>query len=75
MRRWSVSNKVDKPSLDRIDSSLGYIQGNLQLVTIKVNKMKSNFSDAEFMEICRNVSDWEKLQYNCTVGPGLWQQE
>jgi hypothetical protein len=31
------------PSLDRIDSSLGYSKENIQLVLVQVNVMKSNF--------------------------------
>jgi hypothetical protein len=42
-------------SLDRIDSSLGYIPGNVQWVDGKVNLAKRNMSDAEFIEMCKMV--------------------
>jgi deoxycytidylate deaminase len=40
-------------SLDRINSSKGYIEGNVQWVHKTVNKMKSNMEDDEFREWCR----------------------
>lgn len=43
------------PSLDRIDSEIGYIKENLQFVCIKVNIMKSKFTQIEFIELCRIV--------------------
>lgn len=43
-------------SLDRIDSSKGYVPGNVQWVHRDVNKLKKNFSDARFIEICRRVA-------------------
>jgi len=44
-------------SLDRIDSSLGYIEGNIQPVHKVVNNMKSNMTDEEFIE-------WTKIIAN-----------
>jgi len=36
-----------KPSVDRIDSSKGYIQGNICVMSIKANRAKNNLTDAE----------------------------
>lgn len=44
-------------SLDRIDSSRGYEVGNVQWVHKDVNKMKTNFSDEEFIAVCCRVAD------------------
>jgi hypothetical protein len=44
-------------SLDRIDSRLGYIVGNVQWVHVLLNDMKSNLQDDEFIEWCRRVAD------------------
>jgi hypothetical protein len=46
-------------SLDRIDSSLGYVEGNLQWVTSKVNMMKQQYTQQEFIEVCLAVADKE----------------
>lgn len=43
-------------SLDRIDSSIGYIPGNIQWVHKIFNRMKNNHSDARFIELCKIVA-------------------
>ena len=52
--------RTDKPiettaSLDRIDSKLGYIKNNIQLVHKDVNIMKNSFSVDYFVNLCRMV--------------------
>ena len=42
-------------SLDRIDSSKGYIEGNVQWVHKRVNLMKGNMSTENFIEWCNLV--------------------
>lgn len=42
-------------SLDRIDSSKGYIRGNLQWVTKRINWMKGDLSMQEFLELCSKI--------------------
>ena len=46
----------DKASLDRIDSSKGYIKGNLQFVVAPLNSLKGNLDKAEFIELCKRVA-------------------
>jgi len=48
-------NDKNKLSIDRIDSDKGYTKDNIQLVCWMVNQAKSNFSDDEFIEMCKNV--------------------
>lgn len=43
-------------SLDRIDSSLGYVEGNVQWVTSEVNMMKQSYTQQRFIEVCTAVS-------------------
>lgn len=45
-------------SLDRIDSSKGYTLDNIQWVTIKIQKMKNNLSDSEFIQICKQIASY-----------------
>jgi hypothetical protein len=48
------SNK-QTASLDRIDSLKGYIEGNVQWVHKKVNILKNNVKETEFIEWCRKI--------------------
>ncbi len=43
-------------SLDRIDSSQGYKEGNVQWVHKKINRMKGELTDREFIHWCREVA-------------------
>ena len=36
-----------KPSIDRIDSTKGYVKGNIQILSIKANRAKNNLSKEE----------------------------
>lgn len=42
-------------SLDRIDSSKGYVEGNVQWLHKDVNKMKWDLSQEDFIKICKEV--------------------
>jgi hypothetical protein len=53
--KYSATSKVTA-SLDRIDSSKGYVEGNVQWVHKRINIMKNDLSDSEFIEWCRVVS-------------------
>ena len=41
------SRKDDSASIDRIDSSLGYVEGNMQIISWKANRIKSNATEEE----------------------------
>ena len=43
-------------SLDRIDSSKGYIEGNVQWVHKKINDLKSNFDEDTLIKMCNLIS-------------------
>ena len=43
-------------SLDRIDSSKGYVRGNVQLVHKVINMMKSSMSHIDFLKWCSRVT-------------------
>ena len=44
-------NKDSSPSLDRIDSSKGYIKGNVQVISWRANNLKSNGTLEEFLKL------------------------
>ena len=47
-------------SLDRIDSSKGYEVGNVQWVLKKINMMKQDDSQEEFISLCRLVTKYNE---------------
>lgn len=50
-------NLNNNASLDRIDSSVGYVKGNVQWVLSEVNMMKQQYTQERFIEICCAVAD------------------
>ena len=59
----SASNKdvLRTASLDRIDSSKGYVKKNLRWVHKKCNALKMSFSDKELFELVRAVAEYKEL--------------
>lgn len=55
-------------SLDRIDSNLGYIEGNVAWCHKKINCMKSDLSIDKFLDICRTIVDYNKENNENIVG-------
>jgi hypothetical protein len=51
---YKIGNR-DVASIDRIDSSKGYIDGNVQLVGKYVNIAKSDMSMEDFYNMCKEV--------------------
>lgn len=47
-------------SIDRIDSSKGYEEGNVQWVHKDINRMKLDFSSSRFIELCELVAKGSK---------------
>ena len=47
-------------TIDRIDSSKGYVKGNIQLVTWKANCLKQNEDNSDFIEFCKDVAWYNK---------------
>ena len=44
-------------SIDRIDSTKGYVKGNVQLTCTGINRMKCTMTDEQFIEICKCVAE------------------
>ena len=47
-------------TIDRIDSSKGYIEGNIQLITWKANCLKQHLNNNEFIDFCKDVAKYNK---------------
>jgi hypothetical protein len=56
----SLNLKDHTASLDRIYSSKGYIEGNIQWVHRDVNLMKNKFSQDYFLELCDKINNRNK---------------
>lgn len=54
-RKHKKTNRVTA-SLDRIDSSKGYIEGNVQWVHKHINVMKNEYPQKYFVEMCKLVA-------------------
>lgn len=48
-------------SLDRKDSSKGYVAGNLQWVHKDINGAKMKLTNEQFIELCCAVADWHRF--------------
>lgn len=57
---WDISAmnvQKNTASLDRIDSKIGYIEGNVQWVHKMVNMCKQHYTQEEFLEMCVSIAD------------------
>jgi hypothetical protein len=54
-------------SLDRIDSSKGYIKGNIQFVHKHINIMKNSFDQDYFISLCEQIINHNKTKNNGMV--------
>ena len=52
----AASNQLYTVSLDRIDSDIGYVVGNIQLVCVAVNKMKQEYTQDVFLTLCNLIT-------------------
>lgn len=52
---------ISTASLDRIDSSKGYIEGNVQWVHKDINKMKMNLQESKFFSIIKQIYEYKQL--------------
>ncbi len=59
---WITGNRltVYSASLDRIDNSKGYLQGNVRFVSVMANYARNIFTDEEVIEFCRAVTEYNK---------------
>lgn len=58
--QYAKNRKDQTASLDRIDSTKGYIEGNVQWIHKDLNKLKGSFEDERFIRMCIEVSDYQK---------------
>lgn len=49
-------------SIDRINSKLGYVKGNIQILAYIINIMKQKMTNLEFISICKRVDKWRQYE-------------
>ena len=54
-------NSKQTASIDRIDSTLGYIEGNIQWVHKKINRFKHSLSMSEFFDLVKQIAIYNNL--------------
>ena len=54
---WPDKGLTSTVSIDRVDSSEGYIKENVQLLHKDVNMMKQAFPQEHFVALCKSVAD------------------
>lgn len=59
---WEGVNADITASIDRIDSSKGYVEGNVQVVHKHINMMKQQYDNNYFIELCQLVADKHSSQ-------------
>jgi hypothetical protein len=55
---------MDSPSLDRIDSSKGYVKGNVRVISVRANMLKN---DATIEELEMVLADAKRLRGVCEI--------
>lgn len=51
-------------SIDKVDRNLGYIQGNIQLVCMACNQIKSDLTDLEMYNFCKRIVEYYENKNN-----------
>lgn len=44
-----------QPSIDRVDSALGYVKGNIRVISLRANMLKNNATEEEIEAILRDL--------------------
>ena len=59
VKRGDVSSYLDSPSLDRIKPELGYVKGNVMVISYRANVLKSNATISELEKVIQYMKDTE----------------
>jgi YHS domain-containing protein len=54
---WESDYNPANASLDRIDNSKGYLQGNVRFVAVMANLARQTFTDDQVIKFCKAVTD------------------
>ena len=60
--KLNTSINGSSTSLDRIDNSEGYIEGNVQWLHKDVNMMKRTYTQEHFINMCKSIAELDELE-------------
>lgn len=60
LKAKDVFNGNKTTSLDRVNSDIGYLEGNVQWVHKDVNMMKQSYDMRYFLEMCNHIKEYNK---------------
>lgn len=64
---WDIAFVLERgkttASVDRIDSSLGYLKGNIQIVHKWVNRAKVNYDELMFYDMCKSIHEYRNNDF------------
>lgn len=52
---WNNPKSIDRASLDRIDNSIGYMEGNVRFISVMANYARNTFSDEEVIKFAEAI--------------------
>lgn len=55
LKQGDIHFKRSSPSLDRIDPSKGYVKGNVRVISMRANLLKSNAASRELALVLRDL--------------------
>jgi hypothetical protein len=64
----SIAYSEQTASVDRVDNSKGYTQGNIQWVHVMVNMCRNKYELDKFIEMCKAVTNRQKTLSHTTKG-------
>jgi hypothetical protein len=59
----NISKLQSNASVDRIDSSKDYTSDNIQWVYKKINRMKNDLSQKEFLDLCSQIHNYKHVNF------------
>ena len=62
MPMLKMNRKKAIASVDRIDSSKGYAEGNVQWIHKDINRMKMDLPEEYFIDLCSQISKYKGLK-------------
>jgi hypothetical protein len=67
-KKGNEKSLIYTASLDRIDSSIGYVKGNIQFISAAANMAKNNMTHEQMVEFCKLIcKNWSTPQYSTLI--------